>query len=157
MGGTPGFSVGAIPVVQGSDYANLSILTDQGARQLLVVDTRSKGYVTDKSTCHSIAGKVRIRKNGKVRFRATVPLVHRGLPLVRDLKAGLSYGAYYFDGRCLHGGGILVHLRLHLDADGKPASALVAVQLTRTKRNVVFIRWSAQRVSDYFWPKCPTL
>lgn len=143
MGGVNGFLVSADPLTLGTDNgvipAILSVGTDQGSTSLLFLGTQAKGFTFDGKRCR--------------RVHSRVPLTHRGLPLNVRVKGGEHVDG--FSGRCFRGGSILIRLRLRVDAKGVPAAALLAVQLSKTKRTVEFVNWSPQWVSAYLWPKCP--
>ncbi len=134
--GVRSFGIDALPIPQGFDYAVLGVTTGHTG-QLLVVDTRFKGFQLDGSSCRPV--------------KRQIPLIRAKLPSAGVYGAGVFSG---FGARCLLPGRVLLRVRLHLDAAGKPQSALLALRLQTKNRPVAFVRWSPKRVAAYLSPLC---
>ena len=82
--------------------------------------------------------------------KRTVPLEPAGLPSA----GAFGVGYVHFTARCLLPGRLLVHIRLQLDAQGKPHQATLALRMERKNRPVSFFRWSAKRVTAFLSRAC---
>jgi hypothetical protein len=114
----------------------------QPSTSLLGVDTRYSGFTLSSSRCHATTKRI--------------PLTRSGLPSAGVYAAGDYQGLV---GHCAVGAHVLLHLRLHLDADGKPLDAKLAVwaaPTTQKIRAVAFLRWSPKRLLGYLSPGCTT-